>query len=281
MKSWPVKTRVILFVLPIACLVLSVLLYNVNRTPPRVTEGNKKVAVNDFSVLVEAAETALPKDLAQKWKLLSARTGQPTKLNEKISWQDSVIAFWDNINRPDISAVFSKKKAESTGLAKDWNYSGQRFYFAVRFSREPSKQELLYTAARECFEKTLMIEPDNINAKIDLASCLVEGSREPMKGIAILREIEKKDSNNVRLQLSFGFFSAKSQQWDRAIKRFKKVLALDSGYIEAHLHLADAYEQSGKLPECINELERFVRKTSDPMAKTTIEEYINKLKEKN
>ncbi len=41
-----------------------------------------------------------------------------------------------------------------------------------------------------------------------------------MKGIALLRDVEKTDSNNVKLQLTFAFFSVKSQQWDKAIKRF-------------------------------------------------------------
>jgi lipopolysaccharide biosynthesis regulator YciM len=109
----------------------------------------------------------------------------------------------------------------------------------------------------------------------------VEGSENPMQGITLLREIEKIDSNNVRLQLSFGFFSAKSQQWDKAIKRFKKALELDPSNIEIHLHLANAHEQNGSLGECINELEKFVNATTDPMAKTTIQEYVQKLKKTN
>jgi len=99
-----------------------------------------------------------------------------------------------------------------------------------------------------------------------------------MKGITILREIEKTDSNNINLQLNFAFFSEKSGQWDRAIKRFEKVLKIKPDFIEAYLHLADAYEQKGDKGKAIESLEEYLKKTDDTTAKTEIQEYINKLK---
>lgn len=275
------KSKLFFIILPIACVVVSVLLFNANRIPPR-----KKIVVENstqkekiFTSLLEA-ERQLSGKLKEKWDSIKKNTVNLSR-NERLKWQDSSILFWDEQNRPDLAAVVSLKKAESENNPKTWSYAGQRCYYAVKFIREQQRQKDYYAAATYCFEKVLKVEPNNINAKIDLASCLVEGSDNPMKGITLLKEIERTDSNNIRLQLSFGFFSAKSQQWDKAIRRFKKALELDPGYIEVHLHLADAYEQSGKTKECINELEKFVLATNDPMAKSTIQEYIQKLKKTN
>jgi lipopolysaccharide biosynthesis regulator YciM len=99
-----------------------------------------------------------------------------------------------------------------------------------------------------------------------------------MEGIARLREIERTDSNNVKLQLTFAFFSVKSQQYDRAIKRFNKVLSIDSTYIEAYLHLADAYEQQSNIESTIAALEKYAAKTTDPTARIEIDKYIQQLK---
>lgn len=129
-----------------------------------------------------------------------------------------------------------------------------------------------------CYENGLKLEPENAEAKIMLASCYVEGSSDPMKGVSMLREIEKTDSNNVTLQLNFAFFSVKSQQWDKAIRRFEKVLEIDSTYIEAYLHLADAYEQQGKKEKTIEVLEKYKSKTDDVLARQEIEKYIEQLK---
>ena len=76
--------------------------------------------------------------------------------------------------------------------------------------------------------------------------------------------------NNVKLQLTFAFFSVKSQQWDKAIKRFNKVLEIDPLYIEAYLHLADAYEQQSQTNKTIEMLQKYASVTEDAMAKQEV-----------
>jgi tetratricopeptide (TPR) repeat protein len=93
----------------------------------------------------------------------------------------------------------------------------------------------------------------------------------------MLREIEKTDSNNVNLQLNFAFFSEKSGQWDRAIARFNKVLKIQPDFIEAYLHLADAYQQKGDKANAIESLKKYVALVDDVTIKTEVQDYINKL----
>jgi tetratricopeptide (TPR) repeat protein len=129
-----------------------------------------------------------------------------------------------------------------------------------------------------CFEKGLEKEPNNIDARIKLASCYVDGTADPMKGIGMLRDIEKTDSNNVDLQLAFAAFSSKSGQLDKAIRRFEKVIQLKPDYLEAYLYLADAYEQLGNKPKTIETLQKYADLVPDKEAKNEIKKYIDKLK---
>ena len=101
-----------------------------------------------------------------------------------------------------------------------------------------------------------------------------------MKGITLLKEIEKTDSSNVKLQLTFAFFSVKSGQIDKAIKRFNKVLEIDPLFIEAYLHLADAYEKQGDKNKNIEMLTKYANLTEDAMAKQEVLKYIEQLKSK-
>ena len=94
----------------------------------------------------------------------------------------------------------------------------------------------------------------------------------------MLKEIEKKDSNNVNLQMSFASFSAKSAQWEKAIQRYKNVLKINPNYIEAYLYLADAYERTGNINLTKESLQAYASKTDDPGMKEQIEKYIAKLK---
>lgn len=191
---------------------------------------------------------------------------------------DSLSVFWDKLKRPDLASVYIEQKAKALNRAEEWFKAGNRYYYSIQFTKDNTEVPLLYQCAMRCFSRGLKLEPNNTDARIMLASCFVEGSIDPMQGISMMREIEKTDSNNVKLQLSFAFFSVKSQQLDKAISRFNKVLAIDSNYIEAYLHLADAYEQQGKTALTIKMLEKYSVKTTDVTAKLEINKYIEQLK---
>ena len=191
-----------------------------------------------------------------------------------------VVQFWDKQKRPDVAAYFVQQIAERNQSSLAFSKAGDRYYYAVRFTNDNNEIPALYQSAIRCYQKAVDKDAKNIDAKIQLAACFVEEGKDPMKGIGLLREVEKVDSNNVKLQLTFAFFSAKSQQWDKAIKRFNKVLEIDPLYIEAYLHLADAYEQQGQKAKTIEMLEKYASVTDDAMAKQEVLKYIEQLKSK-
>ena len=192
---------------------------------------------------------------------------------------DSLAVIWTKLRRPDLAAHYAEELAKSKNTAEAWFNAGNRYYYSVQFTQDKSETPVLYQCSMRCFNNGLKLDPKNVDAKIMLASCFVEGTQNPMEGVSRLKEIEKTDSNNVKLQLTFAFFSVKSQQLDKAIGRFKKVLQIDSNYTEAYLHLADAYEQKGETENTIKMLEKYSAKTTDVTAKVEINNYILQLKE--
>jgi tetratricopeptide (TPR) repeat protein len=195
-----------------------------------------------------------------------------------IVFSDSLARFWDKLKRPDLASYILEKKAERTNKASDWFIAGNRYYYSVQFINDETERPLLFQSAIRCFKSGLKLEPGNIDSQIMMASCFVEGTESPMDGVTLLKEIEKKDSNNIKLQLTFAFFSVKSNQTEKAITRFNKVLQLDPNYIEAYLHLADIYEQMNDVNKTIEVLQKYAAKTTDPTAKLEVEKYIKQLK---
>jgi len=189
-----------------------------------------------------------------------------------------VVQFWDKLKRPDFASFYVEKIADRSQTSLAYTKAGDRYFYAIRFIKEPNEIGALYQSAMRCYQKALDKDPKNVEAKIQLAACYVEGSPDPMKGIGLLKEVEKVDSNNVKLQLSFAFFSVKSGQWDKAIKRFENVLKIDPLYIEAYLHLADAYEQQGQDAKTIEMLQKYAQLTQDATAKQEVLKYIEQLK---
>jgi tetratricopeptide (TPR) repeat protein len=259
-------------------LILIVLLLFANTKLPKKADapamsehaGNSTITIVS---VVENAKSKLNNDQKAKVEILE---GALKSSPDKKTAFEKMIRQWDTLRQPAVAAYYMEQAAIASPMESNWMEAGNRYYAATRFAQEAEKP-LLFSKAIECFEKTIQINPKNVDAKINLGACYVEGSSEPMKGIGLLKEVEKTDSNNVNLQLNFAFFSEKSGQWDKAIARFKKVLQIQPDFIEAYLHLADAYEQKGDKENAIESLEKYKNLVDDVTIKAEIQDYINKL----
>lgn len=266
-------------ILSVGALGLFVLLFIAPKVVSSEQSMEKKIASKaniDSKGNVELYLTIASKALEPSLKT-KADQFEKTALKD-IVFSDSLARFWDKLKRPDLASYILEKKAERTNKSTDWFTAGNRYYYSVQFINDETERPLLFQSAIRCFKSGLKLEPDNIDSQIMMASCFVEGTESPMEGVSLLKEIEKKDSNNIKLQLTFAFFSVKSNQTDKAITRFNKVLQLDPNYIEAYLHLADIYEQMNDVSKTIEVLQNYAAKTTDPTAKLEVEKYIEQLK---
>ncbi len=262
---------------------VSIILFVLLFIAPKVSSSKKIDALPPVQSEVASIETFL--SMALKSLKTEEKTTYDTLMNHaQKSTTDSayknIVQFWDKQKRPDFAAYFVEKIASKKQTTESYTLAGDRYYYAVRFIKDNNEVPALYKAAQSCYQKAIDLDAKNTEAKIQLASCYVETGQDPMKGIGLLKEIEKVDSNNVKLQLTFAFFSVKSGQLDKAITRFNNVLRIDPLYIEAYLHLADAYEQQGKTDKTIEMLEKYATVTDDAMAKSEVLKYIEQLKKK-
>ena len=267
------KTHLVLI---ISAIVLFVLLFIAPKNAPKHTDGDG----HDHSAENKAVSTNATLDVYLNLALNSLDPEKKKQSDKFIAAMqlDSVVVFWDKLKRPDLAAFYTEELAKKESKVANWLKAGNRYYYAIQFIQDKTAIPVLYHSASRCFAKGLELEPNNVDAKIMLASCYVEGSEDPMEGIKRLKEIEKTDSNNVKLQLTFAFFSVKSGQLDKAITRFNNVIKIDSNYIEAYLHLADAYEQKNNTEKTIEMLAKYSAKTTDVTARIEIEKYIQQLK---
>ena len=134
------------------------------------------------------------------------------------------------------------------------------------------------TNAIECFNSALNNDTANVNYKTSLGICYVEGSQDPMKGIMLLRSVVAADSTNIKAQLSLGMFALQSEQNDKAVKRFKSIIAMEPTNAEAYLFLAQAYSTIGNKPLAIESLQKFKTVNTDKTVEQEIDKYINDLK---
>jgi tetratricopeptide (TPR) repeat protein len=268
-------------VLLISAAILFVLLF---LAPKKITD-QKSV---DTPKLAKAKESNIEAFINMALKSLSL--SEKSKFDSLISVSqknphDSIFIqltdFWDLKKRPDFASFYVEKLALRKPNVENFINAGDRYFYSVRFVNDQNEIPVLYKSAMRNYESALKLEANNSDAKIQLAACYLEEGSSPMQGITLLKEVEKVDRNNVKLQLNFAFFSVKSGQLDKALKRYQKVLAIDPTFIEAYLHIADVYEQLGENAKTIEMLEQYASKTDDAMAKEEIKKYITQLKQRN
>lgn len=248
-------------------MVLTVLLFFLPRQPQASAASEKANETGgDLGLIVRTAEKAMK---PEQLKVLQALTA------------DSLPAAWLRIGRPDVAAYYSEQLAKKNQSGTEWLLAGKRYYNAVQFTQDQSEIPQLFQCALRCFNKAGELGADSTAVTIYKARCLVEGTNQPMDGIQLLRRVERYDSLNTDLNLTFAFFSVKSGQMEKAVQRFKKVLRSDSTYIEAYLHLADCFVQTGANDSAVVMLQKYAARVPDLMVRAEVNKYIEQLKLKH
>lgn len=174
------------------------------------------------------------------------------------------------------------KKTQTENNEQAWLASANDFLKAARFFQD-DKRVVLYQGAINGFEKVLSFNPNNLSAKTNLGTSIVESSsllgNQPMKGISILREVVQQDSVNIEANLQLGLFSLTSQQFDKAIERFKRILKIDSSRIDMYVYMGDTYVTMGEKQKAIESYENYKIRVKDTLIIKDINEYIKKLKQ--
>lgn len=190
---------------------------------------------------------------------------------------DSVGIAWDGLNQPGMSANYFELKAINDNKERSYIDAAYRYFDAFKMAQDSVIRGQMVEKAIACYEKVLIINPANLNAKTDLGVCFAEGTGMPMKGITLLREVIKEDPNHENAQLNLGFLSLKSTQYDKAIDRFNIVLKINPSRTETYIYLSQTYLQMGDSANARVNLKTFITKTKDEVAKKEAINYLQEL----
>lgn len=177
----------------------------------------------------------------------------------------------------DSAGVYFEKIAENNGTAKDWTFAGDAYFQAYNIALTQQKLEKFAEKARECYQKVLAGDPQNLHVKTNYAMTFVK-SDSPMKAIKMLREVLDQQPDYVPAMMSLGGLSMESGQFDKAIQRFENVLKVDPKNINAQLGIAYSLIELGKAPEAKNILNKVLKEDIDPIMKDEITKTLNSLK---
>ncbi len=177
----------------------------------------------------------------------------------------------------DSSAYYYEQIAISNPGLETWIKTGDAYLQAYTLALDPGKVENMADKTRTAYSNALKFDPGNLYAKTNTALTYVN-SQNPMRAIAILREVLDQQPSYVPAILSLGKLSMQSQQFDKAADRFKEVLKIDKENIDAKIGLAYSYIELGNSADAKALLNEILVLDIDPIVKDEVRKTLNNLK---
>ncbi|MDC3220613.1 tetratricopeptide repeat protein [Flavobacteriales bacterium] len=117
----------------------------------------------------------------------------------------------------------------------------------------------------------------DLDKEVEEALAIINGGEAPMKGIQKLRDVLAADSNHVGAIRQLGFLSMRTNQFEKAIKRFERLLEINPEESQAYFLIGEANEGLGDKRNAIEAFESFVKLTKNEEAKKAVETRIKEL----
>lgn len=243
-------------------------------------------AISTDSILFYAKQN-LPQDLVVRLAQMENSIVRGDVAEQKLHLMHQLARYWADSGRAFSRmawypfAYYTGEAARLENSQKSLSFAAHLFLNALGSEESPQLKQWEALQAKDLFERSLKLAPENDSSKIGLgASMLYSGTESPMTGIGIIREVVQKDSTNVFGQQTLGEASLFSGQLDKAVERFKTVLKLQPANWQIGLLLADTYLRMDLKEEAAQVYQTTLPHLTIPEIKKEVEQRITQLKTK-
>jgi len=237
----------------------------------------RPVADVTVDIVSASSKAAIGPALAAKLSTMEDQL-KAAKGPAKLTMERQLAEQWDAVNQPGPAAFYYQDLAKSQNQYKDWLNTGNRFNDAYKYTQDTTAQPAFVSYAAAAFQQALKQQPESLEAKTGLGVADVNGAAaSPMEGIGLLLGVVAKDPNNRSANLALGQFAMKSGQYEKAVLRFKNMVA-QKPEIEPYFYLAESYKQLGQKQDAIAAYQKCKELMPDPAFGKRIDDFINELK---
>jgi len=204
----------------------------------------------------------------------------------KLALQKKLAKQWDDVNQPAPAAFYYMAIAGKENTYNDWLTAGTHFNDAFKLTNDTASQPSFVVNAIATLKNAVKLQPQSVDAKTSLGIAYVNQTSmgmtdpdggSPMQGIMLLLDVVKQDPKNRNANLSLGMFAMKSGQYQKAVIRFKTIIA-QKPEVEPYFYLAESYKQLGQKKEAIDAYQKCKEMMPDAAFDQRIDEYIKELK---
>ena len=239
--------------------------------------GQAAPAVKVFSLeeVSELSKQSLTANLKKQVTDLEAALKSASE-SEKVDLHKKLAQQWDDLNQAAPAAFYYQLIAQKEPGFTPWLKTGDKFTEAYQQTADTLMQPAFVQKAIQAYQEADKLQPNTPEVKTGLGIAYVSGTPNPMQGIQLLLEVVKNDPKNVKANLNLGLFSMKSGQYEKAVDRFKTVIA-QAPTAEAWFYLASTYENMGMKSDAIGAYLKTKEIASDPNMSQFVDRKVNEL----
>jgi len=267
-----------------AALVLVAILYVFGRIVPEKKASTTKEpdladnSISTDSILNDAKKRLSATQIARLNALENSVVRGDVK-EQQLKVYHRLAHFWaDTAQVFEPYAWYEAEAARLENSEKNLTFAAHLFLQNLRGENDQSLREWKAQEAKDLFERSLKINPQNDSSLVGLGACYIFGgiSATPMEGILKVKGVADRDSTNIFAQEVLGHGSMYSGQYDKAITRFESVYRLskenDDTKLEACLMLAEAYERKADRVSAVD----WYKKSLSLIKNQEVKEEVNK-----
>lgn len=239
-------------------------------------QAQAAVAQLTVEAVSESAKENLSADLVGQITTLEGDFRQASGA-KKLDLAKQLARQWDDVAKAAPKAFYQEIVAEQENSAGNWIKAGDSFTDAYQNTEDSIQQPALVQKAIGAYKKAVALDPNSLDAKTGLGVAYVSGTGSPMEGIQLLLGVVKEDPDNIKANKNLGLFSMKSGQYEKAVKRFKTILAVKPDS-ESWFYLASSYENLGQKDEAIAAYTKCKELGANPGLSKFVDEKVQELK---
>ncbi len=228
--------------------VVAFIYFALDTRPPEAYERqeSRSLSIQRTSAvnLVREKLPTLPREDQTRIRGIHSAYESSSNLADSIAYLKELSGAWYEQKEPVVAGHYAELVASLDPSSEVWSMAGTTYALALQMENV-SEKELLFAIdqSRAAFEKAITLDSDNINHRINLALTYVEQppQNNPMKGIQMLLNLNEKYPESAAVLYQLGRLGMQTGQYEKAIERLEKAIAIEPMKTKAHCLLAEAY----------------------------------------
>lgn len=234
-------------------LLLLFLQFGFRTKPVKVLELEQSRALNqtstDISILKNEAFDELQSGDRSRIQILEAQIQEEDNPEAKLELLKNLSGTWYALGQSALAGNYAEEIAKEENTSEAWGIAGTTYAACVKSSTKEKEKSFCLQKAIESLEMASSLDPAAVNHTLNRAVLLAENppSDNPMKGVLLLLDLNKKHPENVPVINNIAKFALQTGQLDRAEQRLLKANDLLPNNKTTNCLLAELYSAKGDI----------------------------------